>query len=85
MTKPDLDAIRARVEAATYGPWAVIDDDGPSVVVSGAGLTHSIDFLLATDGKERGWADAEFVAHAREDVPALLAYIEQLESDLKTV
>lgn len=63
----DLAAIRARADAATLGPWtnsggehyAVIDSDDRPE--------------LAHVGSSN--ADAEFVAHAREDVPALLDMI----------
>ena len=74
----DLKAIRERAEKATAGPWKVKDSGWPNkpVVVSegtatlGEGLLH-----LGILRRE----DAEFIAHACEDIPALLAEVERLE------
>lgn len=62
MSDIDIDAIRARAEAATPGPWA--DHDGP--------LLEDVVAYIYSD------ADEAFIAHAREDVPALLAEVERL-------
>lgn len=66
----DLDAIRARVDAATVGPWSVAEQ------------THGDWFGIQDEwlalGSMFGSADAEFIAHARTDVPALLAEVERL-------
>ena len=83
MTREQLDAIRARVEAATPGPWEAgtafcCPDmgwiDGPKRMVcpvhESAKRTHTLDAN-----------DAEFIASAREDVPALLAEVERLTAD----
>ena len=66
----DLNAIKARANAATEGPWGVKDarvfgDDGRTQVCTLSGT--------------RAWLpDAEFIAHARTDVPALVAEVERL-------
>jgi hypothetical protein len=72
----DLDAIRARVDAATDGPWFV--DDQGFCTTPGDSFSrfitapyHELDILPE---------DAEFIAAARSDVPALLAEIERLRS-----
>jgi hypothetical protein len=62
-----LAEIAARVEAASKGPWKVCEDY--SDVLDGDGhqiISHFHD------------ADGKFTAHAREDVPALLAEIQRL-------
>jgi hypothetical protein len=74
-TRPDLDAIRARVDAATPGPWRTL---GTGV----AGGDHwyvcddgqSLASIASNDGEneDQREPDAEFIAHAREDIPALL-------------
>ncbi|MFD5916203.1 hypothetical protein ACFVYP_06915 [Kitasatospora sp. NPDC058201] len=81
----DLDAIQARCNAATNGPWTLHDalngdgfpghlwvvenlDDGPG--------DHHVLINIGTRD------DAEFIARARTDVPALLARVRQLETDL---
>jgi hypothetical protein len=79
----DLDAIQARSDAATKGPW--IQDQDPDGDESGiAGWRPSrdikevyrlpngdvdVDDLMSAATP----ADAEFIAHAREDVPDLVA------------
>ncbi len=74
----DLDAIEARVEAATEGPWTVGanagcgccrwirqgDEDGPQIC----------------NADDRG--DDQFIAHARTDVPALVAEVRRLREAL---
>ncbi|NDO78254.1 hypothetical protein GKZ75_08460 [Kocuria indica] len=76
MTREQLDAIRERADSATEGRWAWQEDA----------------VLLAWDGEEASWVldhgaafpeDAEFIAHAREDVPALLAEVERLRALIK--
>ena len=102
MTRPDLDAIRARCEAATRGPWIVSTltfPNGNTVVESIAGVSEPqwSDYgdgegewftdrltLVETDAGVYGptMPDAQFIAAARTDIPALLAYIDELERDL---
>ena len=69
-----LAEIRARVEAATEGPWewlAHTTVDGDKWAVFHGESTPAL--AMNNDG----WApDAEFIAHARTDLPALLAAVE---------
>lgn len=78
----DLEAIKARCEAATPGPWlenvSIVHVDAPDE-------TPSRDAIVADthwDGKafERVRGDAEFIAHARQDVPALVAEVERMRA-----
>ena len=100
MTRPDLDAIRARCDAATRGPWSVSTltyPNGTTVVESIIGVSEPqwSDYgggegewytdrltLVETDAGVYGptMPDAQFIAHARADGPALLAYIEELNN-----
>ena len=72
--------IRARLEAATPGPWEAVkweDYDHMNGYVETwdvEGPDH--------DGDGNGQQDAEFIAHARDDVPFLLAEIERLSTAL---
>ena len=71
----DLAAIKARCNAATPGPWT------PSEI--GWGVYS----------KDKGWyerlfitvhaqaADCTFAAHARSDIPALIARVRELEAE----
>lgn len=77
MTEQDLAAIKARADAATPPPWqAIITAETPS------GPEWSVDAVHSTR------EDAEFQAHARDDVPRLLEEISRLramESRLKEI
>lgn len=72
---PPLEEIRARAEAATPGPWRAakqcvgFDDD--------AGL-----FRLFEVGNWAIPADAEFIAHARMDIPLLLAALDESRAEV---
>lgn len=62
-----LDEIRARCEAATKGPWRCeIETHGCHWLFDGLGTV--LCYLKWEDAD-----DAEFIAHARADLPALLA------------
>lgn len=77
MNAADIAAIRARAAAATDGPWVAITDNGrrSGIAIVGRladrGTGHAIAVFAATNG--RRVADAEFTAHARQDVDDLLA------------
>ena len=72
----DLEAINARTLAASPGPW-IRERSGVIIEI------QSGRFIAAEDGIEdpfyAGEPDGEFVAHAREDVPALVAEVERLQ------
>lgn len=89
LTPDDLAAIRARVEAATPGPWEVLgpypnvhvgrcyeDDDG-----------EELEFLICqmeTKAPKSGCldhADAALIAHAPTDLRALLAHVTAVEDE----
>lgn len=69
-----LAKIRARVEAATPGPWKS-ECEGDLVTAGPLSLTLA-DF---TWRRKPNPADALFVAHCREDVPYLLALVADLQ------
>lgn len=77
-----LDAIRARAEAATPGPWKLW---GMTVMTdrAGTGNVDDADDIAFTTDPDRGTRtfNASFIAHAREDVPALLAEVEALRTE----
>lgn len=70
-----LEQIRKRADAAEPGPW-MVGDESP---------THEGMFVVSCEGGEGDVTDyidrpeAEFIAHAREDVPWLLDRIQALE------
>ena len=77
--------IRARVDAATPGPWRWLDDQQVCPVLI-AGSRESWQPLVGGGFPGDGEAvivrkdDARFIAHAREDVPYLLARVRELEA-----
>jgi hypothetical protein len=81
----DLDDIKARAEAATPGPW--FPDEGKAKVYNHAGeVAWCRDVVSRGHGAYaiggQNSANARFTAHAREDVPALIAEVERLRGIL---
>ena len=76
-----LAEIQARVENATHGPWSVYRGDRIGTYITRPDLA----------GVAREWsltwsdADAEFIAHARTDVPWLLGQVELRDKALEAV
>jgi len=88
VTGLDLAAIKARADAATPGPWDIwrdLDAQGFYTVGEASGVIPEGEVWV--DGEHNPTAhvyviaDAEFIAHARTDVPALLARIAELEAE----
>lgn len=81
----DLEPIKARCEAATEGPWERHDcppcfERGHEDVQIWAGQGN-IPITQWLDSEcHNVSADAEFIAHARTDVPALVAEVERLHA-----
>lgn len=77
-TADRLAEIRARAERATEGPWVqlppweTVPATTPSIISPNGDIADRIE----------AEADAEFIAHAREDVPYLLDEVERLRADL---
>jgi hypothetical protein len=79
MTDEELGEITARCEAATPGPWRSYLEgrdhaSGSDFIMTGEGTSRGEDIELS--GATR--ADQEFVAHARQDIPRLLAEVARL-------
>jgi hypothetical protein len=81
MKRPDLDAIRKRCEDATLGPWVVDYEEGcpgcPIGVVQHADAGGEDIFDALSEGHL--YADCQFAAHARQDIPELCDYVLELE------
>ena len=85
-TKLDLAAIKARCAAATREPWKASGGRGAASVRS-EWASCAIYINARQNGEtpecvNRWHRDAEFIAAARTDVPALVAEVERLRSDL---
>lgn len=86
MNSDDLTAIRKRADAATPGPWEAGDVwvFTDPVYPDDKRLSNVLGMPFADDERnarehQRGLTNAEFMAHAREDVPALLARLAAAE------
>ncbi|MDR4318733.1 Uncharacterised protein [Niallia circulans] len=72
LTTEQLNAIKERAEKASLGAWTVTHNtDIVREDPIGSGFTDAIAFADRS-------IDAEFIAHAREDIPALIAEVERL-------
>jgi len=80
----DLEAIKARMNAATPGPWFHKEGVIKHYVYSkNEDLGFSLQELHPIDGRE--WpteATAKLIAHSRQDIPALVEEIERFKSKL---
>ncbi len=78
----DLEAVRARAEAATGGPWRAWDRGvGWHITVGDESDEFGRPERLLPEGDRTDIAleaDAEFIAAARTDVPALVREVERL-------
>ena len=80
MTQERLDAIQARVDGATGGPWGCYGDGAHEVFDAGEYSDGDRGEVVAAVIDKL--SDAVFIAEAREDIPALLAEVERLRARL---
>lgn len=82
LTTEELAAIRRRLQATTPGPWChhegFIETCSEPARLLGVTLQRSEKGLDTLPGE----ANAAFIAHARSDIPRLLAEIERLRESL---
>ena len=75
----DLEAIKARAKAATHAPAKQVwISSGPIVGYYYEGCWFGIAAAESWEGGDTDDAVASFIAHARTDVPALVAEVERL-------
>lgn len=81
--RPDLEAIRARCEAAEPGPWWIephwVGEDWPKRVLAQDPNRSYRRTIICDDFGYAAERDHIFIASARTDIPALLDYVEHLE------
>lgn len=77
MTPKELKQIKARCEAASEGPWEICKEDGVDIIGNNG------EIILELSGKMLGCTvrpyNFKFIAHARTDIPALIAEVERLK------
>ena len=76
LTTDEIEAIKARCERATAGPWKSFIETREKISGSEFIQTGGEDIYL-TGATE---ADQDFIAHARQDIPRLIAEIERLRT-----
>jgi cell division septum initiation protein DivIVA len=89
MTDGRLAEIRAREQAATPGHWGTYyDGNGNYVVESRPRITREgtvsdgvVAQLVGEPGGGETYSNARFIAHAREDVPALLDELDRVRTE----
>lgn len=86
VTEGELRAIRARLDAASPGPWKAWVEGrdhwgGDTFIQIGGAENRGPDLYLHFDWYDDGtWvANHDFIAHAREDIETLLGEIERLK------
>lgn len=98
MTPSELDEIKARLAAASPGPWKIhprdtcfspgyggkeIDNDSAIKYGNQWVLGGEVDGLAECSRSTFGMADAWFVANSRQDIPALITALEQSWARIK--
>jgi hypothetical protein len=95
MTPEELAAIRQRCEKATRGPWSLTLGSGNHLYTwvvrrhINGGITFIADCLPDGEGlklaEKNHVPNMDFIAHARTDIPALLAEIEVYKAVLDDI
>lgn len=82
LTAEQLDAIRKRAKRATPGPWRVVEKGNTvkSVAVTTFAVAWNPQEMICPNMSPKT-GNADFIANARTDIPALLAYIAELEQE----
>jgi cell division FtsZ-interacting protein ZapD len=81
MTKEELDAIRNRVNGALPAPWEFERFNGRYTLFISEHIQADFSYLCVNELLNV----AEFISHAREDVPTLLAEIERYKKALRYI
>lgn len=80
MSEMDVKAIRERAEKATPGPWTI--HSWGEITSFDVTQRYVAQAIAINAGYEVAKANADFIAHARTDVPALIDEIERLRREL---
>lgn len=89
LTPTEMAAIEQRAEAATPGPWQVErNHNGLLIGISSPSqMKHDLDFLFTFYARisrrlSQEELNAEFIVHAREDIPKLIAEIKRMQAKI---
>lgn len=78
-TRDRLEQIRERERKASPGPW-VIDLNVHEISTELAEVFQIATWMDAEPPTDQHWDDADFISHAREDIPYLLARLQSVEA-----
>lgn len=84
MDQKYISEIKAREQAATPGPWVSVFDLKGFTIYDMSGEKGKIIAKLRNSKCKYKQPDAAFIAHARTDIPALLAEVERLTEELES-
>lgn len=91
MNAEQLQAIKERAQYATEGPWQVVESEESGVQIGTTWehgqLKSCVPVVTTACGVGNttvyiNHVDAEFIAHARQDVPSLIAEVERRQKHL---
>jgi len=83
MTPAYLSAIRARLDAATPGPWRHDETHGAGYIVASRGVDAEEPLIAeVAAGEPIDSANAAFIENAPTDIAALLAEVERLRREV---
>jgi hypothetical protein len=89
MNEQELQAIRERLDKVTSGEWFVggkkPDEEVMFVVAGDYAAEGEPDLVVEVWGSEDIEADADFIAHAPNDVKRLLGEVERLRGEMNRV
>ncbi len=89
LTDDELAAIKARVEAATPGPWESERYRHHQDLVHCTEGERGVPLAVARKDEGESWSqvmlNARFIAHSRSDIPALLAHVEAQAERIKAL
>ena len=82
ISEDELNAMRARIASTTAGPWQPMFEGRDHLSGSSFISTGDQDIYISAEDYEGGGghcrADLDFIAHARQDMPRLIAEVERL-------
>lgn len=82
LTDKELAEIREREKQASPGPWYV--EGGTGSILAEHPMLPSVPEIVAGHWRDYGVIDpdnADFIAHARDDIPALLVEVDMLRTE----
>lgn len=91
LTDVELDEIRDRVNRASVGPWHTEPwNTLANGYLYGPAKIHwhkqpDTGLMKCFPPTSFRYEDAEFIAHARQDIPLLLAEIERLKNEMRSI